>query len=180
MPRVFIIASLLAVVLFAITLTGLALHPEPSPAHAKPLFKGAQIDGSTLALFQRACQNCHSENTQWPWYSRIPPASWMIEKDVDDARRHVNFSNWDSYYPEEQEEFLTQIGSAARTGQMPLPRYTLLHREAVLSSQERHQIYEWSRAEKKRLREAGGRTLLSAIDALSVLSSHIEPLRIRH
>jgi glycine/D-amino acid oxidase-like deaminating enzyme len=108
-----------------------------------------------LALFQRACQNCHSENTQWPWYSRIPPVSWVIGRDVDDARRHVNFSNWDSYWPEQQEEFLTRIGSAARTGQMPLPRYTLLHREAVLASQERQQIYAWSRAEKKRLRAAG-------------------------
>ena|SRR5258708_26167940 len=106
MPRMFIAASLLAGGLFAVTLT------------------------PTLALFQRACQNCHSENTQWPWYSRIPPASWKIRKDVDDARRHVNFSNWDSYGPKEQEEFLTRI----------------------LTPQERQKIYEWSRAEKKRLR----------------------------
>ena len=179
MPRVFIAASLLAVALFAVSLTGLALHPEPPPAPGKPLFPGAQIDEPTLALFERACQNCHSENTQWPWYSRIPPVSWMIEKDVGDARRHVNFSNWDSYSPEEQEEFLTRIGSAARTGQMPLPRYTLLHREAVLASQERQQIYEWSRAEKKRLRVAGDRTSSSAIGPASALSPHIQPLRIR-
>ena len=158
MPRIFIAASLFAVALFAATLTGLALLPEPPAAQGKPLFQGAHIDEPTLALFQRACQNCHSENTQWPWYSRIPPASWMIGKDVDDARRHVNFSNWDSYGPEAQEEFLTRIGTAARTGQMPLPRYTLLHREAVLAPQERQQIYEWSRAEKKRLRAAGAGT----------------------
>src|SRR5713101_1049914 len=151
MPRIFIAASLLAVALFAVTLTRLALHPDPLSAHGKPLFQGAQIDDPTMALFQRACQNCHSENTQWPWYSRIPPASWMIGKDVDDARRHVNFSNWDSYRPDEQQNFLTRIGIAARSGQMPLPRYTLLHREAVLTSQERQQIYEWTRAEKKRL-----------------------------
>ena len=73
----------------------------------------------------------------------------MIGKDVYDARRHVNFSNWNSYRPDEQEDFLTRIGIAARTGRMPLPRYTLLHREAVLAPQERLQIYEWSRAEKK-------------------------------
>jgi len=155
MPRIFRVASLLAVALFAVTLTGLALHIEPPQAHAKPLFQGARIDGPTLALFQRACQNCHSENTQWPWYSRIPPASWMIAKDVYEARRHVNFSNWNSYRPDEQVDFLTRIGIAARTGRMPLPRYAFLHREAVLASQERLQIYEWSRAEKKRLRAAG-------------------------
>jgi hypothetical protein len=179
MPRIFITASVLAA-LFAVTLTGLALHIEPPPAHAKPLFQGAQIDGPTLALFQRACQNCHSENTQWPWYSRIPPASWMIGKDVYEARRHVNFSNWNSYPPEEREDFLTRIGLAARTGRMPLPRYTLLHREAVLASQERLQIYEWSRAEKKRLRGAEGRTSSSAIDTSSAHSSHVQSLPIRN
>jgi hypothetical protein len=136
------------------TLTGLALHPAPPPAN-KPLFQGAQIDAPTLALFQRACQNCHSENTQWPWYSRIPPASWMIAKDINEARSHVNFSNWGSYRADEQAVFLTQIGVNARTGRMPLPRYTWLHREAVLSPQERQQIYEWTRAEKKRLESAG-------------------------
>jgi hypothetical protein len=95
-PRIFISASLFAVRLFGVTLAGLALHPEP-PARGKPLFQGAQIDEPTLALFQRACQNCHSENTQWPWYSLIPPASWMIAKDVNDAHSYVNFSNWSSY-----------------------------------------------------------------------------------
>jgi hypothetical protein len=178
MPRIFIAALLLAVALFAVTLTGLALHPEPLPAHSKPLFQGAQIDEATLALFQRACQNCHSENTQWPWYSRIPPASWVIGKDVNDARRHVNFSKWDSYRLEEQEEFLTRIGSVVRDGRMPLPRYTLLHREAVLASPERQRIYEWCRAEKKRLRAAEGRTSSFAIDAPSA-GSHIQPLRIQ-
>jgi hypothetical protein len=151
MRRIFIIASLFAA-LCGVALTGLVLHPVPPPAHVKPLFQGAKIDAPTLALFQRACQNCHSENTQWPWYSRIPPASWMIAKDVQNARSHVTFSNWDCYRPEEQVDFLTQIGANVRTGRMPLPRYTLLHREAVLAPRERQQIYEWSRAEKKRLR----------------------------
>ncbi len=180
MPRIFRAAPLLAVALFAVTLTGLALHIEPPSAHGKPLFQGAQIDEPTVALFQRACQNCHSENTQWPWYSRIPPASCMIGKDVYDARRHVNFSNWNSYRPDEQQDFLTRIGIAARTGRMPLPRYTLLHREAVLAPQERLQIYEWSRAEKKRLRAAEGRTSSSAIDTPSAHSSHIQPRPIRN
>jgi len=142
--------------LSAATLTALALHPDPPPAHGKPLFQGAKIDAPTLALFQRSCQNCHSENTQWPWYSRIPPASWMIAEDIRAARRHVDFSHWNSYSAAEQENLLTRIGAAARTRRMPLRRYTLLHREAVLTAQERRQIYEWSRAEKKRLRSAGG------------------------
>lgn len=146
--------------MLAATLRGLAPHPERPLAHAEPLFAGAQIDQRTLLLFQRACQNCHSENTQRPWYSRIPPVSWMIKKNIDDARGQVNFSKWDLYRPDEQADVLTRIGVAARTGQMPLARYTLLHREAVLASQERQEIYEWSKAEKRRLKNADPARLL--------------------
>jgi hypothetical protein len=154
MPKIFLAASFLAVAMFAATLTGLARHPERPPAHSKPLFEGAPIDERTLMLFQRACQDCHSENTQWPWYSWIPPMSWMIKKDVEEARRQVDFSNWDSYRPDEKADLLTRIGVAARTGQMPPPRYTLLHREAVLAPPERQEIYEWSRTERKRNKNA--------------------------
>ena len=70
----------------------------------------------------------------------------------------MNLSHWDNYLPDRQEELLTRIGNVTRTGRMPLPRYTWLHREAVLAPEERRQIYEWSRAERKRLRAAGGRS----------------------
>ena len=121
------------------------------PAQSTQLFQGARIDAPTLALFERACRNCHSENTQWPWYSRIPPIYWAIRKDVNGARQRFNLSHWASYGVDERADLLTRMGSAARTGQMPLPRYTLLHREARLSAEERERIYEWCRGERKRL-----------------------------
>ena len=82
----------------------------------------------------------------------------MIANDVREARSHVNFSNWDSYSAEARENLLTKIGVVARTGRMPLPRYTLLHHEAILTPEDRQQIYEWCRAEKKRLRPIDGPT----------------------
>ena len=151
-------AGFIALGLVGVTLGGLTLRPKTPPVGGGVLFPGAMIDRPTLALFERSCQNCHSENTKWPWYSRIPPASWMIAKDVREARSHVNFSNWNSYSAGRQENLLTQIGSVARTGRMPLPRYTFLHHEAILTPQERQQIYEWSKAEKKRLRAIDGFT----------------------
>jgi len=146
----------LTLVLAAAALGALLLRPAVPPMAPGVLFSGAMIDRSTLAIFERSCQNCHSQNTEWPWYSRIPPASLLIAKDVHEARRHVNFSSWNSYSAQNQQNLLTEIGSVARTGRMPLPRYTFLHHEAILSPQDRQQIYEWSRAEKKRLRMIGG------------------------
>jgi hypothetical protein len=153
MPRILIAAFLLVMAMFAVT-----LRREAPAEDRKRLFPGARIDSATLSLFERACQNCHSGNTKWPWYSRIPPASWMIRKDVEEARRHVNFSEWDRYTTEKQEELLTRIGSEVRSGQMPLPRYVFVHREAALRPRERGQIYEWTRTERRRLRARGDQT----------------------
>jgi hypothetical protein len=148
-------AGSIALVLVGATLAALVLSPGTAPV-AGVLFPGAMIDRPTLTLFERSCQNCHSESTQWPWYSRIPPASWIIAKDIREARSQVNFSNWNSYSAEGRQDLLTRIGSMARTGRMPPSRYTFLHHEAILTPQERQQIYEWCRAEKKRLRSIGG------------------------
>jgi hypothetical protein len=179
MPRIIRITAVFALAMFAWVLIALALHPQPQ-AQGKPLFQGAQIDSLTLAVFQRSCQNCHSERTQWPWYSRVPPVSWMIAKDVNDARRQVNFSYWDSYSEGQQADLLARIGAVVRIGRMPLARYTLLHREAVLTSQEREQVYEWTKAERRRLRSTRGRTSSPTIAARPMLLSRIQPLRIRH
>ena len=180
MPRIIRRAAVFTLAMFAFVLIALALNPQPPPAQGKPLFHRAQIDSRTLAVFQRSCQNCHSESTQWPWYSRIPPMSWMIAKDVNDARRQVNFSHWDSYAEGQQADLLARIGAVVRTGRMPLARYTLLHREAVLTSQEREQVYEWTKAERKRLRSIRGRTSSPTIAPRPTLLSLIQSRRIRH
>jgi hypothetical protein len=155
MLRIITRAVFIALPLCAVTLMALVLHSTAPAAHTNPLFPGARIDQATLHLFQRSCQNCHSENTEWPWYSRIPTASWMIAKDVREARAHVNFSHWTSYGADQQENLLTRIGAVVRTRRMPLSRYTFLHREAILTASERQQIYEWSRGERRRLRATG-------------------------
>jgi len=147
-------AGSITLMLVGVTLGALVLRPGSAPV-AGVLLPGATIDRSILTLLERSCQNCHSENTQRPWYSRIPPASWIIAKDIREARSHVNFSNWNSYPAEVQENLLTEIGAVARIRRMPPARYTFLHHEAILTQQERQQIYEWCRAEKKRLRAIG-------------------------
>lgn len=135
-------------------LGGSLIHPfgpAASPGKDRPIFDDATIDPKTLAIFERACQNCHSERTEWPWYAHLAPVSWMIARDVHQARAHVNMSNWRSYSTEDRIRLLSEIGSAVRNRAMPLPRYLLLHPEARISSEERQQIYQWTRTERRRL-----------------------------
>src|SRR5712671_4401539 len=80
-----------------------------SSANSHVILRDAQIDPETLAVLQRACQNCHSEKTAWPWYSRVAPASWLLERDVQQARIHMNLSRWQDYSPDDHLRLLSEI-----------------------------------------------------------------------
>ena len=118
------------------------------------IFRETQIDPETLAIVQRACQNCHSQNTTWPWYSHVAPVSWLLARDVQQARAHMNLSQWQNYSGSDRLRLLSAIGSAVRNREMPPQRYLLLHPEARLSDGERQQIYRWTRSERRRLGRA--------------------------
>ena len=147
------ILSTAAVAIF-VAVGGSLLHPFGTPnvpRSSQTILSGAQIDPETLAILQRACQNCHSQKTEWPWYSHVAPISWLLSRDVQQARAHMNLSQWQGYSAEDRLRLLSEIGSAVRNGKMPLQRYLFLHPEARLTDAERQQIYRWTRAERSRL-----------------------------
>ena len=88
-----------------------------------------------VAVLDRSCRDCHSNNTQWPWYTRIAPLSWLMASGVNEGRKAVNFSEWASYPPEAQRTLLSASCQDASDGKMPGP-YTLLHPETRLSRQD--------------------------------------------
>ena len=155
------ISAMLAGTAALLALVAATLSPSARPASsvrpllagARPLLAGSAANGRTLAVIGRSCANCHSEQTDWPWYSRIPPASWMIEKDVSAARTKMNLSRWDEYGAERKRQILGSIASSVRNGRMPLARYLMLHPKARLSEEDALLLETWSRAERRRLRQ---------------------------
>ena len=87
---------------------------------------------ATRALAVRACFDCHSNETHWPWYSHVAPASWMLQNHVDEGRETLNFSEWNRGHQEAGE-----AGDEVRDGEMPPRSYLLLHPEARLSAAEK-------------------------------------------
>ena len=150
-----------AILVVSATLLGFAsllAHPFGAvkmPASNKPLLEGASVDPAVMQIIERSCQSCHSEKTDWPWYSYVAPMSWLIERDVSGARRHMNLSHWDEYNGESQQQILAELSAAVRNRQMPLPPYLKLHPEAKLSESEIDLIYRWARAERARLKHEG-------------------------
>ena len=139
----------------AVAIGGSMIHPFGAPGAAESsqtILREAQIDPAALEIIQRACQNCHSQQTVWPWYSHVAPISWLLARDVQQARLHMNLSRWQDYSADDKLRLLSAIGSAVRNRQMPVQRYLLLHPEARLTDAEREQIYRWTRTERNRLR----------------------------
>lgn len=140
------------------------VHPFGNAKAADPrkqVMASAQLGPPVLAVIERSCQNCHSERTVWPTYSQLAPISWLVEKDVQQARQRWNMSKWEQYSLEDREHILSQIGPMVRNRKMPLPRYLLLHPEARLSDADAELLYQWSRQERKRLKGQAGSAVSS-------------------
>ncbi len=99
----------------------------------------ALLSGSTIPLPARQvlvakCADCHSSQTRWPFYARLAPGSWLVERDVIEGRRHMNLSLWSTYSPEQQQELSAKILHEVRTAAMPPRQYLFLHADARLSA----------------------------------------------
>jgi hypothetical protein len=127
------------------------LHPAAHSPHYQPLLTGADVPVDVDNIFSRACQDCHSNKTEWPWYAQFPPMSKLIAQDVERGRTFMNLSNWPSYSKGQKLGFLAAMSSAATGREMPPMRYTLIHGDARLSVQERNRIADWAKQEAARI-----------------------------
>jgi hypothetical protein len=105
------------------------------------------------ALLRAACYDCHSHETKWPLYSRIAPSSWLVVSDVNEGRRHLDFSAWPTD-PAAVAKKLERINEMLDYREMPPKKYTLLHPEARLTDAQRQQLMDWSDAAAKQLHAA--------------------------
>lgn len=114
-----------------------------------------QMPGEVSSIVDRACRDCHSHKTQWPWYSNTAPVSWFVIDHVNHGRKHLNFSDWnhtDRHGPPlGTAQQLGKICKEVSSGEMPLGSYLFLHPEARISTRDAQVICEWSRTEQERL-----------------------------
>lgn len=94
-------------------------------------------------ILRTSCYDCHSNETVWPWYSKIAPVSFLVAGDVKDGRKHLNFSEWDKYEADKREKILEEIVEEIEKETMPLTSYTFTHPNARLDDQRIKLIKEW-------------------------------------
>jgi len=103
-------------------------------------------------ILERACYNCHSYATRWPWYSRIVPVSWFIIHDVNEGRHELNFSEWTHYSKKKRRKKRREITKQLSKGEMPPWYYTLMHSEAELSKGDHDTLTHWARRHRGKKR----------------------------
>ncbi len=96
----------------------------------------AKPDAAFAAILKRACYNCHSNETVWPWYSNVAPVSWLVVDDVKGGRAHMNFSEWGLLGADVARDRLREVCDMVQAGEMPLWQYRLIHPEARLSPED--------------------------------------------
>ena len=133
MPKKRVLWALLGTV---IVLAGIQAIPAGRD-HTNPPVRGEPTWDSpvTRELVVRACYDCHSNETVWPWYSNIAPISWLVQRDVEQGRDELNFSEWDLSHGESHD-----IAEAVGEGEMPPSYYKVVQRKASLSSAEEESL----------------------------------------
>jgi len=98
------------------------------------------------AILDRACYDCHSNRTRWPWYSHVAPVSWFVAHHVHEGRSDLNFTEWPLFDFEAQDMAMSEIAKQMRHRAMPLKSYLLLHPEARLTDAEIDTLIHWAGA----------------------------------
>ncbi|MBW8865055.1 MAG: heme-binding domain-containing protein [Verrucomicrobia bacterium] len=123
-----------------------------NPPVKRDMITAANPPAAVAASLRAACYDCHSYETKWPIYSRIAPSSWLVVKDVNEGRQHLDLSDW----PEDTTRAakkLDRINEVMDYREMPPQKYTMLHPEARLTEEQRKQVMEWTEAAAQKMRD---------------------------
>ena len=120
-----------------LTLLALLLETNP-PTTQEPAWDSPQ----TRELAKRACFDCHSNETVWPWYAKLPGGSWLAVLDTVRGRNHLNFSEWGTARRGEGGEGGGEMSEIIRSGEMPPAIYTRMHPNAILTPAEQQQLID--------------------------------------
>jgi len=100
----------------------------------------ADVEG----ILKTSCYDCHSNNTVYPWYFNIQPVAWWLQDHVNEGKRELDFSEFLTYSPKKARHKLEEVNDLVKEGEMPLASYTIIHRNAKLSEEQKLTIANWA------------------------------------
>jgi heme-binding protein len=149
------VSLLILALLFLVIQLFRPLRNNPPVDSAREFSAFHRTPSAVASMLQRACSDCHSNRTVWPWYSNVAPASWVIAHDVKDGRRVLNLSEWDAYNLDKREKLIGKMCEEVKDGEMPMSQYTVLHPHARLDASEIQALCSWTQQIAPQNEEAG-------------------------
>lgn len=113
---------------------------EVTASHIERVYAVPQ---NVKAILTQSCYDCHSNNTRYPWYSRIQPGAWYMARHIKKGKEELNFSTFGDYSARKQRNKFRAMAGQVKDGEMPLSSYTLIHRNAVLSQDDKQVLINW-------------------------------------
>lgn len=104
------------------------------------------VPADVSQIMVRSCSDCHTNSTAYPWYSYIQPVGWFLKDHIDDGKRHFNLSTFATYDAKKQKKKLEEVCDEVSSGNMPLPSYLWIHRDAVLTESEKATLCDWTKS----------------------------------
>ena len=136
-------------VLIGLAVLALGIQLVPVPRDNPPVVAPIRVPEDVRIVLEDSCYDCHSNLTEWPWYSRVAPASWLVYRDVKSGRDEMNFSEWGDYSERRRNDRLEEIEELVTDKKMPLKIYLPFHPKARLSVADMETLIDWSRAERE-------------------------------
>lgn len=129
-------------------------HPAKNvTAAAQPqdIFALYPASDSVVNILHKACYDCHSNNTRYPWYNKIQPVAWWLNNHILEGKKHLNFNEYGLRPLDKQAKGFKGIAGTITKGEMPLNSYTWIHKDAILSDAEKKAVIDWAQASGKRI-----------------------------
>ena len=130
------------IIFWVVVLVGIQFIPvkQTNPPVENDLLASIKVKD----ILKRACYDCHSNETNWTWYTQIAPVSFLVASDVNKGREKINFSEWGNLGTMDQMKMKEKIWEEVREEQMPLWQYRILHGDSKLSIEEKNIIRAWA------------------------------------
>ena len=146
--------KIIAVVLFAAFVAVQFYRPSkinPPIVETETLEATTQVPENVRAILKRSCSDCHSNETIYPWYSNISPFSWLLADHIEEGRRELNYSVWNTYSAKKKRHKFEEICEQITSGEMPHNQYLWLHADAQLSEEDKKIVCDWAETEKAKI-----------------------------
>lgn len=119
--------------------------PKAEKENPNDLLANVKMPEHVASMFRESCYDCHSNETKFPWYAHIAPSSWLLSRDIREARQRVNFSNWEKLSKIQQIAMLSNVAIEVKNGDMPFWAYPIMHPKARMSKVDRKEMIDWVR-----------------------------------